>query len=133
VKNPGQRLALVFAFPALLAICLTASQFNGAVVSLGGSDNAVNLTDAQEISIATQATGPGTFPVGPGTGNGATGTLTVGRTQVWAANAVQGSGTITLTTLTISEASGTFSFNLVPAPPAGGIKTIANGVFSITF
>jgi hypothetical protein len=119
---------------AWVAVCITGSQFNGAVVSLGGSDNAVNLTSAQKISIATQATGPGTFPAGPGTTSGATGTLTIGGTQVWEANAGQGSGTITFTTLTITGASGTFSFNLVPVPPAAaGIKTIASGVFSITF
>jgi hypothetical protein len=118
---------------AWVAVCLTGSQFNGAVVSLGGSDNAVNLTDAQKISFATQATGPGTFPVGPGTTNGASGTLTIGGTQVWEANAVQGIGTITFTMLTITGASGTFSFNLVPVPPAAGVKTIASGVFSVTF
>jgi Family of unknown function (DUF6252) len=118
---------------AWMAVCLTASQFNGAVVSLGGSDDAVNLTDAGEISIATQATGPGTFAVGPGTPSGASGTMTIGGTQVWEANAVQGNGTITFTTLTVTAASGTFSFNLVPVPPAAGVKTIVNGVFSIVF
>jgi hypothetical protein len=116
-----------------VAVCLTGSQFNGAVVSLGGSDSAVSVTDAQEISIATQATGPGTFPIGPGITNGANGTLTIGGTQVWEANAGQGSGTITFTTLTVAGASGTFSFSLVPVPPATGTRTIANGEFSIAF
>jgi DNA-binding beta-propeller fold protein YncE len=118
---------------AWVAVCLTGSQFNGAVVSLGGSDNAVTLTDAQEISLATQAVGPGTFTIGPGITNGASGKLTVDGTQVWVANAGQGSGTITFTTLTPLLASGTFSLSLLPVPPATGTKTITSGVFSITF
>ena len=78
--------------------------------------------------------GTGTFPIGPfPITNGANGLLTIGGSQLWAANAIQGSGTITVTTLSATGASGTFSFNLVADAPATGTKTITNGAFNITF
>jgi hypothetical protein len=118
---------------AWTAVCISASSFTGNVLSLGGSDNATNATVAQIIAMATTATGPGTFPIGPlPITNGANGLLTI-NAQIWSASATQGSGTITITTLNSTGTSGTFSFNLVAVPPATGTKTITNGTFNITF
>jgi hypothetical protein len=118
---------------AWTAVCISASSFTGNIVSFGGSDNATNATVAQIISMGTTATGPGTFPIGPlPITNGANGLLAIGA-QVWSASAVQGSGSITLTTLSSTGTSGTFSFNLLAIAPATGTKTITNGAFNITF
>jgi hypothetical protein len=115
-----------------VAACVKAATFFNGIVSLVGSDNVTSVANAQVIGIATQASGPGTFPIS--LANGENGQLTIGGTQVWEANAVLGgSGTITLTVLTATGTSGTFSFNLIAVPPAAGTKTITNGVFNITF
>jgi hypothetical protein len=115
-----------------VAVCIKAATFFNGIVSFVGSDNVTNFANAQVIGIATQASGPGTFPIS--LSNGANGRLTIGGTQVWEANAVLGgSGMITLTILTATGTSGTFSFNLIAVPPATGTKTITNGVFNITF
>jgi hypothetical protein len=115
-----------------VAACIKAATFFNGIVSLVGSDNLASVANAQVIGIATQASGPGTFPIS--LANGANGQLTIGGTRVWEANAVLGgSGTITLTVLTATGTSGTFSFNLIALPPAAGTKTITDGVFNITF
>ena len=115
-----------------MAVCVKAATFFNGIVSLVGSDDVTNAAAAQVIGIATQASGPGTFPIS--LANGANGQLTIGGTQLWEANAVLGgSGTITLTILTATGTSGTFSFNLIAVPPATGTKTITNGVFNIAF
>jgi hypothetical protein len=53
---------------------------------------------------------------------------------VWSSVATGGSGTLTLSTLTSTSASGTFSLTLAPAhgmPP--DTKVITNGVFNVLF
>jgi hypothetical protein len=115
-----------------VAVCVKSATFFNGIVSFAGSDNVADVANAQVIGIATQASGPGTFPIS--LANGANGQLTIGGTQVWEANAVLGgSGTITITILTATGTSGTFSFNLIAVPPATGTKTITNGVFNLTF
>jgi hypothetical protein len=114
-----------------VAACVKAATFFNGIVSFVGSDN-TNFARAQILGVATQASGPGTFPID--LSNGASGLLTIGGTQVWKADAVLGgSGTITLTTLTATGTSGAFSFTLIAVPPATGTKTITNGAFDITF
>jgi hypothetical protein len=114
------------------AVCVKAATFFNGIVSFAGSDNVTNVANAEVIGIATQAGGPGTFPIS--LSNGANAQLTIGGTQLWEANAVLGgSGTITLTTLTATGTSGTFSFDLIAVPPGTGTKSITNGVFNLTF
>jgi hypothetical protein len=115
-----------------VAVCVKAATFFNGIVSFVGSDSVTNFASAQVIAVATQASGPGTFPIS--LSDGANGLLTIGGTQIWKADAVLGgSGTITLTTLTATGTSGAFSFNLLAVPPATGTKTITHGAFNITF
>jgi len=115
-----------------VAACVKGATFFNGILSLVGSDNVTNVATAQVIGITTQASGPGTFPIS--LSNGASAQLTIGGTRVWEANGVLGgSGTITLTTLTATRTSGTFSFDLIAVPPATGTKSITNGVFNLTF
>jgi hypothetical protein len=117
---------------AWAAVCVKAATFFNGIVSFAGSDNLTNVANAEVIGIATQAAGPGTFPIS--LSNGTNAQLTIGATQLWQANAVLGgSGTITLTTLTATGTSGTFSFDLIAVPPGTGTKSITNGVFNLTF
>ena len=60
--------------------------------------------------------------------------ITTTADQKWTSIGAGSSGTITLTTLTTTGASGTFSFNLLPlGAPATGTKVVTNGVFNVTF
>jgi hypothetical protein len=53
--------------------------------------------------------------------------------QIWA-GPPEGSGTITLVTLTATEATGTFTLSLAPFfETATGIKTITQGIFNAKF
>jgi hypothetical protein len=55
----------------------------------------------------------------------------------WSANAMGGSGTVTIAALTSTSASGSFSFTLVPSGMpdniATGTRTVTNGRFNVTF
>ncbi|MEQ1909113.1 MAG: hypothetical protein ABMA15_09840 [Vicinamibacterales bacterium] len=58
-------------------------------------------------------------------------------TGAWSASVLGGSGTLTISTLSSSGASGTFSFVAVPSTtsgiPSAGTKTVTSGVFTATF
>jgi len=56
-------------------------------------------------------------------------------TGQWTAGAFEGSGTITISTLTSNSASGTFAFRVVAqrGTPATGTRTITDGVFNLSF
>lgn len=58
-------------------------------------------------------------------------------TGVWFASAVGGSGTLTISSLSATGVSGTFSFVAVASPtsplPVAGTKTVTGGTFSATF
>jgi hypothetical protein len=58
-------------------------------------------------------------------------------TGVWFASALGGSGTLTISSLSSSGASGTFSFVGIPSTTSGiptvGNKTVTSGVFTATF
>jgi hypothetical protein len=114
-----------------VAACIATSRNGNASVSFGASDNATNATNAQTIAMAAPAA-PGTYPINSAAVNGTNGLLLIGA-QLWTANVIGGSGTVTINTLTAAAVSGTFSFSLVPQAPATGTKTITNGVFNITF
>lgn len=114
-----------------VAACIAVSRNLNSSVSVAASDNASNATNAQTISVAAPAT-PGTYLINSATVNGTNGLLLIGA-QLWTANVIGGSGTVTISTLTATAVSGTFSLSLVPQAPAIGVKTITNGVFNITF
>lgn len=89
------------------------------------------LTIAVPAAVGTYQLGPGTVP------NGSLHQNNVTSSVIWDTLVAGGSGTVTVTTLTASSASGTFSLTLVPNGGVGGTptgtKTIANGVFNVTF
>jgi hypothetical protein len=78
------------------------------------------------------ATGPGTFTTGQLSAVNAH--LTQG-SQGWQAALTNGTGTVTLTTLTAGHAVGTFSFTLVPVAGSGaaGNKSVTSGTFDVTW
>jgi hypothetical protein len=53
----------------------------------------------------------------------------------WTADSFNGSGTVTLATLTSTGATGTFSFTAVPLrnTAATGTKVVTNGAFNVKF
>jgi hypothetical protein len=61
--------------------------------------------------------------------------LTIGGNALWQAALSNGSGTLTISTLTANSASGTFSFVMTAqsSSTATGTKTVTGGVFSVNF
>ena len=102
---------------------------NGALIVAGGNTAGVGIGFAASM---IQGTGAQTF--GPGIVSAANGSVTAG-TMSWSASKFQGSGTVTLTTLTANRATGTFSFT-APALTAGSTpspRVVTAGQFDVTF
>ena len=106
---------------------------SGGVLSVGGTDPTWNL------GFAVTANAPGTFVIpgaGAQAGNNALLVLTQGNatTGSWSANAVQGSGTVVITSLTATAVTGTFTFAVLPASgTASGVRNVTDGTFTINF
>jgi hypothetical protein len=151
--------ALAVLLPVLLAACgssgptgptplangtftakIDGSSFNAtsaAVVPLGGGGGGGGFsigggnTGGQTIGFAWVG-GTGTYPIGAG--NATIGTHTyMGHT--WSASSAQGSGSITVTSVTASHVTGTFSFVLQPDAASGatGTRTVTAGSFDLTY
>ena len=101
---------------------------NGGVVAISGSDASLLA-----ISFAFAGTTPGTFTIGAS--SVANANVIDNLSGLWSANGEQGSGTITVTTLTSTAASGTFSYSAPRQTATTGPETrvVTNGVFSVTF
>jgi hypothetical protein len=104
------------------------------ILSIGGAD----LTWTLGFSVAAIA--PGTFVIpgasGPQAGNNALLLFTQNNTTTgsWAANSLQGSGTVTITSLTATAVSGTFAFSMLPASGTATVaRSLTNGAFTINF
>jgi hypothetical protein len=106
---------------------LTAAE-SGGILGFAGSD-ASNVT----IGMAFVLDGTGTYPIGPSIPTNAT--YTDGSSAQWSADPFNGSGSITVTTLTSDHAVGTFSFVMEPdaGNSATGSVTITAGTFDVTF
>ena len=88
---------------------------------------------AQAITLSLLGIpGPGTYPLGVGSGvAGGTG-IFAQASSGWATPLSGTAGTIALTTLTSTRIAGTFSFNADPTTgPASGVKVITNGTFDL--
>jgi len=98
----------------------------GGVVTIAGSDLALLA-----VAFAFQGVA-GTYALGPG--HAATASVS-DPSNIWAANDLQGSGTITVTTLTATRTAGTFSFTAPASPNSGppATRVVTNGVFDVTF
>jgi hypothetical protein len=93
-------------------------------------------TDAAGTTVGVGTVGAvGTNIVMPGGATQASLVTSIGRWQANGLGSGTGSGTITVTTFSATSATGTFSFSVTPAAftSATGIRTITNGVFSVTF
>jgi len=100
---------------------------SGSVVSIAGSD-ALPLA----VGFAVQNTGPGTYEIGPGQITSAN--VIESSTSTWTAGSAQGTGFVTLTTVTNNRAIGTFEFVAELAQGTGAqTRTVTNGVFDVTY
>jgi hypothetical protein len=109
----------------------TAATNIGGVIALGGWNQQTAQASSISIGIGALAS-VGTTSVGP---NSPTNGNLIAANQSWLAGPSGGSGTLTITTLTATGATGTFSFSMVPNTSSGasGTKVIANGAFNVTF
>jgi hypothetical protein len=117
------------------SVVISAAAIQGGVLRVAGQDHMQAPFVALGIAVPPKV---GTYPVSAATGATVAGSLVQadsGRSfHQWNADWKAGSGTVTLSTLTATGASGTFSFTLVHVVTAStGTKTIANGKFDVTF
>lgn len=106
--------------------------YAGGILAVGASN-----TQLVTIGFAVAASAPGTYTIGPTSPTNALLTIGTANSQTWhASSAAQGSsGSITITSLSATGATGTFQFTMVPDGLSGstGTKTITNGAFNLTF
>ena len=102
---------------------------NGALIVAGANTSGVGVGFG-----ASMIQGTGTQTFGPGIVSAANGSVTQA-TMSWSASNFQGSGSVTITTLTANHATGTFQFT-APALVAGSTpspRVVTSGVFDVTF
>ena len=109
---------------------ITAEIISGALTM-----SSLNVADTAQLRFFTAAR-VGTETIGRSSTTGI-GYATVNAglvTAVWAATPTLGSGTLTITTLTATGATGTFAFTASPlSGSATGSKVVTNGTFNVTF
>lgn len=100
----------------------------GSINVASSGNNGANL---MELNFGAAAA-VGTTTIGPGVPTSFQIETTSG--AIWIANQSQGSGTLNITTLTASGATGTFLFS-APASSGGATGTMAafSGTFTVTF
>jgi hypothetical protein len=113
------------------AVCLGVNTATAGVISFAGGE-AVTQTTGTVIAFGATR-GIGTTNVGILSPTNAL--LTVGGGALWGAALNNGSGTLTISTLTANNAQGTFSFTLTPQSgnPSTANKVVTNGTFNVTF
>lgn len=106
------------------SLTLQATYQNG-VVAIAGQDGQVRQIQLRVINPS----GTGDYPIGAN----ATTTLTTGVSQndIYSASIVAGSGSVSFTKLSSTEAEGSFSFTA--RNTAGATKSVTNGSFSVKF
>ncbi len=104
------------------------ASYHGNILAIGATDNT-----GQTLGIGVAVlNGPGTYAIGPLSATNATLYSTGG--GGWSATLAQGSGSVTINSISSSGASGTFTFTLTPGNGSTvGNRTITNGVFNVTF
>ena len=103
-----------------------AGTLSGGILAISGGD-----TSGRSIAFAFFPTGTGTHTT---SGNVGTNFIVVVNFQGFSAVSGNGSGTITLTTLTSNKAIGTFScVAMASSGGAVGSKNVTNGTFNVTF
>lgn len=104
------------------------ASYNGNVLAIGAT-----ATTGETLGIGVAVlNGPGTYAIGPLSATNAELYTTAG--GGWAATLAQGSGSVTISKISSTGASGTFTFTMTPANTGGaGVKTLTDGVFDVTF
>lgn len=104
--------------------------FTSGILAIAGSDNA-----QRTLGFGVAGAAPGTFTVGVTSPANASLVVASGSgAQSWQAAQTNGSGSITIASLTANRVVGTFQFVVVPlAGGATGNKTITQGAFDVTF
>lgn len=104
--------------------------YNQGILAAAGVDDSNNT-----LAFAVYASGPGTYPIGITSPTNAIYTMASSGSKSWQAASTLGSGSVTVTTLTATGATGTFSFTLVANGGSGasGNKVVTNGAFNLTF
>lgn len=113
------------------AATVSVARYSYGFLEIVGTDSS---SPPQGIGINVSVDGPGTYQLSQLEEASAYALLGIGD-SVWQASNVAGSGTITVSSLTSTGASGTFSLALEPKPnnPAIGTKSITDGTFNINF
>lgn len=105
-----------------------ASYYNGFVLSLLGADGNT------EIGLVVQTSDPDiTLPGTVDLTDGSTGAQVEEGGVVWYAGAQGGSGTLTVTELTESRATGSFSFVAAMPNDSEDTRSVTNGTFDVRF
>jgi len=103
---------------------ITADHANS-IFAFGASGDGITIGMAMPT-----ATGPGTHTIG--TGSPANALITEGSTT-WAANNATGNGTLILTSLTATNAKGTFTFTAQASGASPATRQVTQGTFDIDF
>ncbi len=106
------------------------STYLGNVLGVSGGDR---TQPTRAIAFSVQITQPGEVQINQTLGT-ANAVISVG-SEIWQASVLGGTGTIKVTSLTSTGATGTFSFEAVAAPNSGnsGTKDVTDGKFEVTF
>lgn len=115
---------------------LGSASFNGAVVTrtLAGDGLLIQgSTDTQALLIDLEAiTAPGTYALSDGTPRRFIGvTSRRASTQEWSSGGAGSSGSVTITRITASRITGTFTATLAPSAGTTGTLSVTNGVFDV--
>lgn len=112
------------------------ASYAGGAFAFGASQTSGSTTRTMQVNLIG-VTAPGTYTLSPTTpGNIAVLTITTGLTpSTWTTALSPGSGTIQVTTLTATRATGTFSFTgqFSPGTAATGQKSVTAGQFDVSF
>lgn len=116
---------------ATASVLFAGSHLASGAYTFGGTDMSSGANRAISITLLN-VPGPGTYPLGTGAGVAGGIGIVADNGGGWATPLDGRSGTITLTTLTDSRATGTVSFvALANAGGAAGTRTVTNGSFDI--
>ena len=136
-NNTSSSLSATIAGAQWTANSGIAATYTNNILSIGGSNSGSQTTLGFAVGRGDGgALTTTTYTLAPLEGHNATlYVVTGGTSQGWFAGPAFGSGTITITALSATGASGTFTFNLVPVAGTGasGNKSITQGVFNVRF
>jgi hypothetical protein len=104
------------------------AQFNGGILSIAGTDGSSRSVG---FAVSTNTTA-GTHTIGP---TGPTNGLLVEGPRSWLAVGTQGSGSVTITSISTTRAVGTFTFTLMANSGSGatGSRSVTQGAFDVTY